>query len=315
MAQSLDQAIADFNPQLSLGVAFSGGADSTALLAAAWQRWPGQVVALHVNHGLQAAAAHFENHCKAFCADHAIPLLIEHVNAHAQAGQSPEDAARIARYQALVRMAKQASIASIALAQHADDQVETVLMALLRGGGLAGLAGMPTHWLRDGIEFHRPLLTVAGASVRLWLATHGLPFIEDPSNTDERYTRNKIRQRLLPVVYELFPHARETIARSAKHMWSAQQLLDVQAAEDADKVLDVGNGGVRIRALQQLAPERQQQVLRYWLKNAAYTTPTAAQMQELLRQVAACTTRGHSIHIKVGLGFVQRRGAFLVFAA
>lgn len=314
MAQSLDQAVACFDPQLSLGVAFSGGADSTALLAAAWARWPGQVVALHVNHGLQEAAAQFEAHCQRFCAERDIPLLVERVQAHARPGQSPEDAARIARYRALTAMAQQSQLASIALAQHADDQVETVLMALMRGAGVAGLAGMPACWVRDGVFFYRPLLAVPSAAVRDWLADRGLPFVDDPSNTDERYTRNKVRHRLLPVIYDLFPHARDTIARTASNMGVAKQLLEAQAQDDAEAVIDAVSGGVNIKALQNLTAERQIQVLRYWLKNFAQTTPTAAQLQELLRQVAACTTRGHRIHIKVGQGFVQRKESFLAYA-
>ena len=121
--------MAAFSPELPLAVAFSGGADSTALLLACVQKWPGQVQAFHVHHGLQAAADDFEQHCKAFCAALGVPLRVQKVDARHASGQSPEAAARHARYKAFEALAlsDQAlpAIQSIAIGQHADDQVET----------------------------------------------------------------------------------------------------------------------------------------------------------------------------------------------
>ncbi|MFM2049513.1 MAG: hypothetical protein RL682_4, partial [Pseudomonadota bacterium] len=128
-----------FQPELPLGVALSGGADSTALLTLCAAKWPGQVVALHVNHGLQPAAVLFEQHCKRLCIRLHVPLRNYQAEAKNAPGQSPEDAARIARYKALRALAlaesAQPAIKSIAIAQHADDQVETILLALSRGAG------------------------------------------------------------------------------------------------------------------------------------------------------------------------------------
>ena len=155
-------ALATWAARLPLAVAFSGGADSTVLLHAAAQRWPGQVLALHVNHGLQQAAGDFEAHCIAVCAALGTPLHIGTVDARHVAGESPEDAARRARYLSLAGMAKAHDIGDVLLAQHADDQVETLLIALGRGAGLDGLAGMPPEVMRHGVRFHRPLLDVPG---------------------------------------------------------------------------------------------------------------------------------------------------------
>ena len=136
MTRSLPDAVAAFAPQLPLAVALSGGADSTALLLACARRWPGQVVAIHVHHGLQAAADGFEQHCVALCQRLDIPLIVRRVDARNAPGDSPEDAARIARYQALDAAVRDDDGAirypSVALAQHADDQVETMLLALSR---------------------------------------------------------------------------------------------------------------------------------------------------------------------------------------
>ena len=136
MTLSFDHALERFQPDFPLGVALSGGADSTALLVACARRWPQQVVALHVNHGLQAAAAQFEAACRALCAQWQVPLRVAHIDARHAPGQSPEDAARSGRYAALARLALEDGdggvLTSIALAQHADDQVETLLLALAR---------------------------------------------------------------------------------------------------------------------------------------------------------------------------------------
>ena len=238
MTQSLDAALRAFQPALPLGVAFSGGADSTALLMACAAQWPGQVVALHVNHGLQAAAADFEAHCVALCAQLNVPLRVQKVDAGHAPGQSPEDAARIARYKAFGALARiesaQEAIKSIALAQHADDQVETLLLALSRGAGLRGLSAMPAQWTRDGLDFHRPLLQVSAADILAWLAARSAGFVEDPTNTDHRFTRNRIRAQLLPALEAVFPQFRDTLARSAAHAASAERGSVSGAAFDGE---------------------------------------------------------------------------------
>ena len=193
------------------------------------------------------------------------------------------------------------------MAQHADDQVETLLLALSRGAGVAGLAAMPARWQRSGLAWHRPLLRVPGAELRAWLRARGERWVEDPSNQDERYTRNRIRARLLPVLESAFPAFRDTFPRSAGHAAQASELL----LEIAQQDLEAGGLPPRIAALQALSRARQANVLRHWLRQAHQTTPAAAQLDELLSQVAACTTRGHRIHIKVGRGFVAREGVLL----
>lgn len=311
MTQSFDAAIAAFAPPLPLAVALSGGADSTALLLACAQRWPGQVHAIHVHHGLQSAAEGFVAHCEALCARLQVPLTVCRVDARHAAGQSPEDAARQSRYAALAEAALQAwpgrPMAAVALAQHADDQVETLLLALSRGAGVAGLAAMPAQWQRLGLTWLRPLLQVEGAALRAWLVAREQGWIEDPTNTDQRFTRNRIRAQLLPQLQAAFPQFRDTFARSSRHCAQAAELL--QEVAEADLAL-VGNPP-RIAALQALSRARQGNVLRHWLRVAHATTPAAAQLEALLRQVAACTTRGHQIHLKLGCGFVVRTGELL----
>jgi tRNA(Ile)-lysidine synthase len=311
MAQTFEQALADFSPGLPIAVAFSGGADSMALLLACNRRWPGQVRAVHIHHGLQDAADDFEAHCRALCLRLNVPLVVRHVQAGNAPGQSPEDAARKARYAALADAVhtEWPDVQDVALAQHADDQVETLLIAMSRGAGLPGLSSMPSHWQRLGLNWHRPCLTVPGAALREWLHSQGQNWVEDPSNADHKFTRNRIRARVLPALAEALPAFRETFARSAAHAAEAQEVLNEVAAQDLAQV------GVppRIQALQQLSRARQGLVLRHWLRHHHATTPSTAQLHELLDQLAACRTRGHRLHLKVGLGFMTREEQHLAW--
>ena len=306
-----------FQPSLPIAIAFSGGADSTALLLACVQKWPGQVRAVHIHHGLQEAADQFAKHCQQLCDQWQVPLVRCKVNAKHVPGQSPEDAARKARYAALGEAVHShpdlQGVKDVALAQHADDQVETLLLALSRGAGLPGLASMPAQWARDGLNWHRPLLNLPGAKLREYLVNAQVTWVEDPTNQDEQFTRNRIRAQLLPALDRAFPQFRDTFARSAAHAAEAQEILDEVAAADLQRVLE--GGAPSIKALQSLSPARQSLVLRYWLKTAYQTTPSTVQLTELLSQIAACTTRGHQLHLKVGRGHVRREGALLTWVA
>ena len=323
---------------MTYAVAYSGGADSTALLLMLAKQHPGQVQAIHIHHGLQAAADDFAAHCAVFCAALGVTLHVVHVDAQAAAGQSPEDAARRARYAALstkvlalnIAMAQSnwlpdaintVAIKTIALAQHADDQIETLLLALSRGAGLPGLSSMPASWQRDGVEFIRPLLAMTSRQIRDWLASQGLAarhpgtgnigqgWVEDPTNVDVQFTRNRIRHDLIPALEKTFPQFRQTFARSASHAAAAQSLLVQIAAEDMAST----GSPPRIAALQGLSLQRQANALRHWLKSAYQVSPSTAQLAELQSQIAHCTDRGKKIHIKVANGFVERSGDALAY--
>jgi tRNA(Ile)-lysidine synthase len=323
----------DLSNQTPVAVAFSGGADSTALLLMLTRQYPGQVQVIHVHHGLQAAADDFLAHCQTFCGQLDVPLHVAHVDATAAAGQSPEDAARRARYAALSAKVSeineslaqqnkaQLAIKVVAIAQHSDDQIETLLLALSRGAGLPGLSGMPARWQRQGIEFVRPLLGVTSHEIRAWLAGQGLAarhpggpnvgrgWVEDPTNLDTQFTRNRIRHELIPALEKTFPQFRQTFARSAAHAAQAQSILVQVAVEDMAKV------GVppQIAALQNLTVDRQANVLRQWLKTSHHVSPSTAQLTELQSQIEHCTDKGKQLHIKVASGHVERQGDLLIY--
>nr|WP_291012740.1 tRNA lysidine(34) synthetase TilS [Hydrogenophaga sp.] len=292
-----------------VAVAFSAGADSTALLLAAHQRWPGHVIGLHVHHGLQAAADAFEAQARAAGQQLGLPIEVRRVDACAQPGQSPEDAARRARYGALVSMAHTAEVSRVLLGHHADDQAETLMLALSRGAGLPGLAAMGEVFERDGVAFGRPLLSVRASELRDGLQAMGQTFIDDPTNADPRFTRNRIRSELLPAWAACFPGFEVQLARSARHAAQAQQLLDELAELD----LALTGQPPAIAELQALSRARQANALRRWLRQSADAAPSTSQLDELLDQIADCRTRGHRIQIKAAHGVVSRRGERLHF--
>jgi hypothetical protein len=191
----------------------------------------------------------------------------------------------------------------MALAQHADDQVETLLLALSRGAGVAGLAAMPGHWQRAGLEWFRPLLAVPGQALRDWLRLRDLSWVEDPTNADPGYTRNRIRAQLLPVLEQVFPQFRSTFARSSAHCAQASELLDQQAAADLQLV------GVppAIKALQSLSE-------RVW---AMFCVIGCAPTWHNADGGAACAAHGAARRLHYaraphpyqgGAGFVERQG-------
>ncbi|GAB4087695.1 tRNA lysidine(34) synthetase [Hydrogenophaga soli] len=287
-----------------LVVAFSGGADSTALLHVAQRCWPGAVHAVHINHGLQAAAADFERHCQQVCSAWGLPLRVVRPCVRVSPGDSVEAVAREHRYTALTEAARDLNASGVWMAHHADDQLETLLLALSRGAGVPGLAAMPSSWVLDGVRFGRPWLALPGAALKSHVEAHGLPHIVDPTNADLRFTRNRIRLQVLPVLREVFPSMAQTVSRTARHCAQASRLLDALAADD---LLAAGEPP-RLRALQALPSDRLANALRLWLRRCSAKGPSAAQLDQLMKQVLAATTRGHRLELRVAQGRVCRVG-------
>lgn len=294
-------------PHEPVVVALSGGADSVALLMAAQHRWPGSVMAFHVNHGLQSAAAEFESVCAALCRALVIPFESARVNITVRAGDSPEAEARRVRYAALASAASRHHAPAVLLGQHADDQAETVVLAMTRGAGIPGLAAMAAATDKLGVLFGRPFLALRSATLRSWVIETGVVFVDDPSNRDLRFTRNRIRHQVMPVISAQFPAFVETIGRTARHAAEAANLLHEVAQADLEALGEPPS----IFGLRQLTEGRRANVLRLWVKRCAGRAPSTVQLDELQRQLQSCTTRGHAISIKVAGGKVCRDGGVL----
>ncbi len=265
-----------------LCVALSGGLDSSVLLAALARR-PAPLAdlplrAIHVDHGLQPAAADWARHCARVADVLGVPFAVLAVDAGARRGESPEAVARAARYAALgAALAPQEVLLT---AHHADDQLETVLLQCLRGGGLRALAGMPAL-ARFGRGWHaRPLLGCTRVELESWAASTGLEWCQDSSNLDARYDRNYLRLEVLPTLRRRWPAAAFTVSRVARQAGAALALDEAAAARDLAAVVE--GSALSLECLARLEPEARRRALRAWLRAQGRPVPSAATLESLL---------------------------------
>ena len=265
------QALSPWRNAKAWHVALSGGLDSTVLLHLLVQLRQTHsippITAVHVHHGLQAAADTWPAHCQALCDGLGVPLQV--VRVQVQAGASVERAARDARYQAFAALTAAGEV--LLVGQHRDDQAETLLFRLLRGAGVGGLAAMP-HQRRLGAgHLFRPLLDVPRARLESYAREQGLSWIEDPSNSQTDFSRNFLRHEVFPVLTRRWPQAAASMARSASHCAEAQGLLeelakqDLQTADSASDFAWLDLPSLALAPLASLSPARQRNALRHWL--------------------------------------------------
>ncbi|MFT7724632.1 MAG: tRNA lysidine(34) synthetase TilS [Roseateles sp.] len=275
MAASATPRIADPD---TVAVAFSGGLDSTALLHAATRAAQGRqrVVALHVHHGLQPQADGWAAHCEQAARSFGAGFDCTWLSGAPGRGDSVEAWARAGRHRALHEMAVRVGADLLLLAHHRRDQAETFLLQALRGAGTAGLASMPRQQWRDGICWARPWLDRPHAALRAYAERHGLRWIEDPSNGDARFARNRLRQLLWPA----FPAAEAGLAQAARWAQQAEALAREIAAADLATLAD--GERLDLPALFALSPARAGNALRAWL--ACRTGAPASLVARLLAE-------------------------------
>jgi tRNA(Ile)-lysidine synthase len=262
-------------------VAYSGGADSTALLHAladAREEHGVEILAVHVNHGLHKDADSWAAHCEKFAGSLEIPCEVIRVSIRIEEGQGVEAAARDARYAALERLVGPADW--LLSAHHADDQAETLLLNLLRGSGPAGIAGIGVRQPFAAGALVRPLLRVSGTDLRDYAVAHGLDWVEDPSNLDTRFDRNYLRQELMPRLAERWEGLATRLGRSASLAGETSELLQALAEVD---MLGLGSPDrLRIRSLVALPRIRQRNVLRHAIRICGLPTPSARVLQRII---------------------------------
>ncbi|MEQ5838809.1 tRNA lysidine(34) synthetase TilS [Paraburkholderia acidicola] len=271
-----------------IAVAFSGGLDSTVLLdATVHVAGAARCVALHVHHGLSAHADAWLARCAAFAAARGVEFAHRRVEVARDAGTGIEAAARDARYRALDALCTTHGARVLWLAQHADDQAETVLLQLLRGAGLAGLAAMAPERLPAGAAAPRvrPLLHLLRAQLEQYARAHTLHWIDDESNADTRYARNALRHDVLPTLAVHFPGFRDALSRTAAHAASAQRLLDELARLDLREVAQDDRRALSRAALLALDDERALNLLRYWMRTQGLPAASTARLADALRQL------------------------------
>jgi tRNA(Ile)-lysidine synthase len=271
-------------PNVALCVALSGGVDSTALLAAlAANRLRSgtrafQLRALHVDHGLRPASKQWASHCRKLSRKLRVPLKVLTTKVERPRGASLEAAARDARYGLLANALRPGEI--LLTAHHADDQLETVLLQLLRGSGLPGISAMPAVApFADGF-LARPLLPRSRAELETWAREQGLTWVEDDTNVDESLDRNYLRLRVLPLIRDRWPGSATAVSRSARHAAEAQSLLDALAHADVDRA-SYGES-LSIKTLRALPPARRRNALRFWITRAGHRAPDTRRLEELI---------------------------------
>jgi tRNA(Ile)-lysidine synthase len=266
-------------------VAFSGGVDSAVLLHATAmlrERYPGLAVrAVHVNHHLQTHAVDWARHSRDFAAGLGVVCDVLDVHVVVPRGESTEAAARAARYSALSQALGEGEF--LLTAHHRDDQLETLLLHLLRGAGVAGLDGVPESASLGRGRLLRPLLDVDHSELVAYAQAAGLKWVEDPSNADTRFDRNYLRQRVLPVLLERWPAAASGASRTARHLVEAQALLEERAREDL--ALARAGANLRVSAVRALDPPRARNLLRFWIARAGFRVPSSAVLDQVLWQM------------------------------
>ena len=277
--------------QSSILIGLSGGVDSVVLLHLLHQlapRFSWQISALHVHHGISPKADAWADFCTGLCAIAHIPLHIEHVDITPLRAHGIEAAARKLRHAAFAGQACD----FVALAHHADDQAETLLLQLLRGAGVRGASAMPVLSQSKRLllaektgspTVMRPLLHCSRREILDYAAAHGLQWIEDESNADDSYPRNFLRHRLLPLLEQKFPAYRDTLIRSALHFAEASELLDDLARLDSADSIHADT--LAVAALHALSQPRAKNVLRYFLHTCGAPMPQAVQLDDMLRQL------------------------------
>ena len=269
-------------------IAYSGGLDSHVLVhlcahIQSAKRLPSSFLAVHIHHGLQPQADAWAGHCRRVCANLNIQFLEIRVDARPQPGQSPEEAARNARYRAFRSVMHKGDV--LLTAQHQDDQAETVLLQLMRGAGLAGIAAMPLQANFAPGLLLRPLLQYSRDSLRSYALAHRLDWVEDPSNRELGYDRNFIRQSVLPLLAGRWPGIGKVLGRTASHCAEALQHLEDLAEELYQASVHTDGHTLRIDTLKTYKAADQRLVLRYWLKHEGFRMPTAAILQRILNEV------------------------------
>ncbi|HUO08755.1 MAG TPA: tRNA lysidine(34) synthetase TilS [Phycisphaerae bacterium] len=320
LIQHLDHQLhrSDLLPQRArLLLAVSGGADSVALLRLLHainqsRHWQWTLLVAHIHHGIRGRSANLD---AAFVKSLAKSLALPFLERRLKLGRSASEAtARTARFRALAAMAKQKKCDAIVLAHHADDQAETVLLRLIRGAGLDGLAGMATSARLQNMTVLRPLLGIRRETLRQYLQSIDQDWHEDETNATDAYLRNRLRQTVLPPLQRIAPAAIESIGRAALLAGAAQQILDSLALELLqESTITQTKRRITLRRaiLQQAAPILCGELLRQLVRTLGGSTESSdfERIGEALRMIRA-TAGGKSV--QMGRGIVARAGAGIV---
>ncbi len=284
--ETLRAALARFDVGQALVVAYSGGADSVALLHALVEARRDRLQtlrALHVDHAMHPASADWARHCARVCAGLGVALESVRVEVHGIERRGPEAAAREARWAAFARSVRAGE--TLCTAHHADDQVETVLLALARGAGPAGLSGMPARARLGEGHVARPLLDVPGEDLRAHAREVGLEWVADPSNDDPRLARTALRRVVLPALRSHWPGVDASVRRAASHQGRIAGLLEALADLDLRGLAGRGPNTLSRLACAALGRDRLANALRRWIAGQRLPVPASRHLEHVVHDV------------------------------
>ncbi|PAJ73287.1 tRNA lysidine(34) synthetase TilS [Pseudoalteromonas sp. NBT06-2] len=295
----------------SLTVALSGGVDSVVLLhlANTFQKNNPDIFisAIHVDHGLSDNAKNWQLFCTQLCDKLEIPLKIAEVSVIKKTRQSLEAVAREQRYLALFKLSDPTSI--ILLGQHQDDQVETFLLQLKRGSGLAGLSAMASLSSQQGRYLLRPLLNTSRAQIECFAKNYAIPHINDESNDDKRFDRNYLRHDIVPQLNERFKGFNACVSRSVELLQQQQTLIDEISQSDLIQAYHFSQSNkantIPVPFLSSLSFARQANLVRYWLGQHNLLMPSKAILDQILNQAINAKIDA-KICIQLGKHTIQR---------
>jgi tRNA(Ile)-lysidine synthase len=269
-------------------VAYSGGCDSHSLLHALVQIREQldcqNLLAIHVDHGLQTESSQWSGHCEKICQQYAVPFQLIALKLVTPKGESPEAYARQARYAAMQDDLDYDDM--LLLAQHQDDQAETLLLQLLRGSGVRGLAAMPEINRSDRYWQARPWLHIGRTEIQSYAEQAQLNWIDDPSNQDNRFDRNYLRNEIMPLLKQRWPAAAETLGRTARHQAEASELVNTLAELDWRECRLNEKTMLSLPQLKRLTAARQRNLLRYWIaEQCDLPLPDSIHCQRIIEEV------------------------------
>jgi tRNA(Ile)-lysidine synthase len=294
----------------SLCVAFSGGEDSTALLSLLAQlpQVRTRLRAVHIDHGLHADSTSWVRVCRATCRALHLPFATRRLDLRRTRGRSLEALAREGRYAALAAALRPGEL--LLTAHHLEDQLETVLLQLLRGAGLPGLSAMPAVMPLGCGFLVRPLLELPRAALNAWVQTCGVQCVADPANADQAFDRNFLRHQVLPLIMSRWRGAAHTVSRSARHIGAAQGLLEEMARADVARAAD--GAALSVASLRALPLPRRRNALRWWIaqRMAGHGVPDARRLEEIAVTLLAARV-GANPQVRWGQMRVQRHSGRL----
>ena len=274
-------------------IAYSGGIDSHVLLhlVASQANLKLKVVAVYINHGLQMQADAWAEHCQLQAEMLGVRFMCLNVDAKAANGESPEAAARNVRYQALQSVIQTGDC--LLLAQHREDQMETLLLQLFRGAGVQGLAAMPIMLPFGAGTLLRPLLNIAKSDIQQYALQHSLQWVEDPSNQSNDFDRNYLRNDIVPLLKQRWPSLDKTIARSAQNCAEAASLLDEWGRQMIAQLVSPVDNSLALDQLENFSAAQGSWLIRQWFALLGLKSPSQALLQAIKQQLIDARVDAH----------------------